>query len=222
MNDVKVSLPTLLVITAMASAAAFALGRSTGPQTVMRAEPATAPMPEPPTEAPPLAGTVLPAGHPPVDPNAGLAPAASAESNLAWTVPPSWEVLPNTSSMRIATYRPPRAPGDTADTDVSVTQAGGAITANADRWLGQFDAEGRKTAKKTTKTIAGLEVTIVEVEGTFSGGMGGRTESGWALLGAIVATPGMPHFFKMTGPKKTVTAARKDFDAMLASMAMKS
>jgi len=125
--------------------------------------------------------------------------------------------------MRIATYRPPRASGDTSDADVSVTQAGGSIGANADRWVGQFDAEGQKSAKKTTKKIAGFEVTIVEVEGTFQGGMGGgRPEGGWALLGAIVATPGMPHFFKMTGPKKTVDGARKDFDALLASLATKA
>ena len=36
-------------------------------------------------------------------------------------------------------------------------------------------------------------------------------KTGWALLGAIVETQ-TPTFFKMTGPEKTVLAARGDFD----------
>jgi hypothetical protein len=43
--------------------------------------------------------------------------------------------------------------------------------------------------------------------------------SGWALLGAVVATPGMPHFFKLTGPAKSVKAARAEFDQLVATFA---
>ncbi len=72
-------------------------------------------------------------------------------------------------------------------------------------------------AKRETKKIAGLEVTLVEVDGAYSG-MGTKAEGGMALLGAIVATPDLPHFFKITGPKRTVQAARADLDALLASL----
>ena len=71
--------------------------------------------------------------------------------------------------------------------------------------------------------LRGRHVTIVEVEGTFGGGMGpGQgAKEGWALLGAIVATPGMPHFFKLTGPAKTVKDARPQLDELVASLTTK-
>jgi hypothetical protein len=130
--------------------------------------------------------------------------------------------MPNPSSMRLATYRVPRAAGDTADADVSISQAGGAVDANIDRWIGQFEGEAAKNAKRTTRKVAGLDVTIVEIEGTYLGGMGMGKNDGptkdWALLGAIVATPGMPHFFKITGPARTVRAARPELDALLSTI----
>ncbi len=64
---------------------------------------------------------------------------------------------------------------------------------------------------------------MVEVQGGYSGGMvkDASTTSGWGLLGAIVSTPGMPHFFKLTGPAKSVSAARDEFDAMMASVVLR-
>ncbi len=234
MNDVRVRLTTVLGITAIASAAAFALGRSTSTSSPTVSAPAPTiaqaegDMPSGAGEMPPghpKSTESLPPGHPPVDPNAAQAPpadtaAGSAESTLSWKVPPRWQVVPNTSSMRLATYRVPRAAGDSADADVSVSQAGGGIGANVDRWIGQFGEEGKRSAKQSTKKVAGLDVTIVEVSGTYAG-MGDSNAKGSALLGAIVATPGMPHFFKITGPEKTVQSARQELDELLSSMSPK-
>jgi hypothetical protein len=41
---------------------------------------------------------------------------------------------------------------------------------------------------------------------------------GWALLGAIVETPGSPYFFKMLGPSPSIQTARPSFDRLLASL----
>lgn len=41
---------------------------------------------------------------------------------------------------------------------------------------------------------------------------------GSALLGAIVSTPDMPQFFKLTGPAKTVLTARGELEAMIGSL----
>jgi hypothetical protein len=122
--------------------------------------------------------------------------------------------------MRIATYRVPRAQGDAIDGELSIAQAGGAPEANAARWIGQFDASGQKTARQTTHKVGSLDVLVVEVQGTFSRGMGGdgKAQPGWALLGAIVPTPGLPHFFKLTGPARTVLAARGEFEAMISTL----
>jgi hypothetical protein len=153
--------------------------------------------------------------------------APKAEPGLVWKAPARWASAPNTSSMRIATYRVPRAPGDTADAELTVTQAGGSIDANAERWINQFDAASQKNARRSTRKVHGLDVTIVEVQGTASGGgmgMGGPPSDAGAtaLLGAIVATPDMPHFFKLTGPVKTVTAAHAEFDELIASVGARS
>ena len=48
---------------------------------------------------------------------------------------------------------------------------------------------------------------------------GGGPQPGWALLGAIVETAGMPHFFKMTGPAKSVKAARTELEGMIDTIA---
>jgi hypothetical protein len=125
--------------------------------------------------------------------------------------------------MRIATYRVPHAAGDSADAELSITQAGGSADANIERWIGQFDAAGQKTAKRSARKVGTLDVAIVEVHGTYSGAMAmdGAPRAGWALLGAIVSTPDMPHFFKLTGPTKTVLAARGELDAMIGSLVLR-
>jgi hypothetical protein len=101
-------------------------------------------------------------------------------------------------------------------------QAGGTVDANVTRWIGQFDSEGQKTAKKSTRKVGAFTITIVEVRGTFSGGMGKPpSTSEWALLGAIVTSEAedAPYFFKLVGPAKSVVAARAEVDSMLGSLA---
>src|SRR6185312_6819768 len=96
---------------------------------------------------------------------------------------------------------------------------GGDAESNVARWVGEFT--GSSTPSKTEKrTVGSLAVTVVSVDGTYDGGMaiaGGPPpgpKAGWALLGAIAETPAGPWFFKMTGPKATVTAAKPAFDAL--------
>jgi hypothetical protein len=86
--------------------------------------------------------------------------------------------------------------------------------------MGQFDAVGQKSAKRSTRRVGPLEVTVIEAQGAYSGGMvkDASSGSGYALLGAIVSTPGMPHFFKLTGPARTVMAARAEFDQLIGSL----
>lgn len=230
MRDVRVGLPTVLMLVVVVGAGSFAAGRALPPAPIpVHAEPASpgggAGAGELPLSGEELDPTEpeqeqqLPAGHPPVGgATADLPPAQP--SSLEWTVPPRWQLAPNASSMRLATYRIPRSAGDAADAELSITQAGGSTDANVDRWIGQFDADARKTAKRGSRKVGAFDVLVVEIQGTYSGGMGKESaaQPGWALLGAIVPTPGMPHFFKLTGPAKTVLAARAEFDAMVGSV----
>jgi hypothetical protein len=134
---------------------------------------------------------------------------------IKWQAPSRWASAPNPSSLRIATYRVPHAAPDAEDGDLSVARAGGDVEANIERWLDQLGGGGRAT--RTERTVAGLRVHVVEADGTYAG-MGAQPRTGWALLGAVVETPGEPYFFKLTGPARTVHAARADFDALLASI----
>ena len=230
LRDIRLGLPTVIMLLAVVGAGSFAAGRAmpvgaAAPSSVDLSPTGAELLPEPEQEP---ENAALPPGHPPVDTTdppstTTTTPPVASSSSLAWKVPPRWQPAPNTSSMRLATYRVPRAPGDTADADLSITQAGGSAEANAQRWIGQFDEAGQKTAKRTTRKVGSLDVLVVEVQGTFSGGMSRETEAqpAWALLGAIVSTPDLPHFFKLTGPAKTVLAARAEFDRMLTSLTLR-
>jgi hypothetical protein len=114
----------------------------------------------------------------------------------------------------------PHAPGDATDAELSISRAGGSAEANIERWIHQFDEAGQQTARRTTRTVGLADVAIVELQGAYAGmAKGGAPQPGWALIGAVVSTPGMPYFFKLTGPARSVRAARGELDALLGSLA---
>ncbi len=151
------------------------------------------------------------------------APGSGGPKDIAWDAPPSWTVAANPSTMRKATYKIPPAKGDSDDTELSVSQAGGSLDANLDRWSHQFKEAPKPTTE--SRTVAGMHVTIVEIRGTWNGsGMPGAPAAGpkerYVMLAAIADTD-PPHFFKMVGPEKTVQAARAAFDKMVGSFKAK-
>jgi hypothetical protein len=152
--------------------------------------------------------------------SAGVTAAAVTGDEVAWDAPSAWTSVPNANTMRKATYKIPKAPGDDGDTELTVSAAGGGVEPNIRRWAGQF---GNAEPKTEMRTVHGLKVTVVEIKGTYaaSGGMMGgpsTPKDKYMLLGAVVDGADRQHFFKMTGPEKTVTAAKKDFDALVASL----
>lgn len=166
--------------------------------------------------------TQLPPNHPPISPKTAESSFAPDESPpaLAWTPPRGWEVAPNRSPMRLATYRVSGPAGAAGGAELTVTRAGGTAADNLERWVGQFDSAGPD--KRTERTVRGFHVSTLEVGGTYEGGMtkaGSETaHPGWALLGAVVETDGPFYFFKMVGPADAVGAARPAFDVLLSSV----
>jgi hypothetical protein len=162
-------------------------------------------------------------GLPPNHDFAKAAPVGAAgPDDIGWEAPQAWQSVPNANTMRKATYKIPKVAGDTEDAELTVSAAGGGVEPNIKRWSGQF---GNAEAKTEQRTPNGLKVTVVEIKGTFESGsmMGGPTtpKEKFMLLGAVIDGPDRQHFFKMTGPEKTVTAAKKDFDAFVASFRAK-
>ncbi len=182
----------------------------------------------PPTPAPPSASSAAPPtpAHV-VPPGTSVAPSASAAASptpgdMQWDVPKAWTTAPSTSSMRKATYKIPKAAPDTEDAEMSVTQVGGGVEANITRWAGQF---GGATPTRTKRKVNGLDVTLVELRGTFAGsGMPGAPPGApkekQALLGAVVETE-PTFFFKLTGGEKTIEKAKPDFEKLVGSFRAK-
>lgn len=177
--------------------------------------------PEPaPAAPPPSAATATASPHGSAAPQAHAKPAAPKD--VGYDAPESWQSAPNPNPMRKATFKIPKAAGDAEDAELTVSTASGGVDANVKRWAGQF---GNAESKVDRRTVNGLEVSVVELKGTYSSGgmMGaaGPPKEKQMLLGAIVDHGDTQTFFKMVGPEKTVTAAKKDFDAFVASFRAK-
>ncbi len=194
------------------------------------------------TERPPLVSGradqsgALPPGHPPLDaaapPPPGLPPvpegAGTGEAALAWVVPEGWIAEQPASPMRRAQYK---VPGRAGDGECVVFYfgpgQGGDPMANAVRWSEQFtlaDGSSAQSAMKTSEiAVGGLKVFIVEVAGTYNGGMTmtaapAKPSPGYRLLGAVAPGPDANWYFKFTGPDATVTEQRAAFTSMVKSL----
>jgi hypothetical protein len=175
-------------------------------------EPEPAPKAAEPPKAAPSASTTPPSEPP------------KAAGELVWDAPPAFATVPNASPMRKVTYKIAKMSGDPEDAELSVIVAGGGVEANVARWAGQF--QEKPTPKRQDRKVGPLAVTIVELDGTFTGGgMPGMAPAApkakWKMLAAIVEAGGEATFFKLTGPAATVASARKDFDALVASLRLK-
>jgi hypothetical protein len=174
----------------------------------------------------------LPPGHPPLggsapQPAPAQPPADPGGQGLVWKVPPGWVQETPASSMRRAQYRIPGSagPGECAVFYFGPGQ-GGEAKANADRWAGQFrrpDGSPVGDALKTREIKVGdIPVLLVEVAGTYVGGMGGGPAGperpNYLLLGAIAKGPDANWFFRATGPRATMDAQRTAFENMIRSL----
>jgi hypothetical protein len=165
-------------------------------------------------------------------PSSGLAatpaPAFPVTSGggLTWAVPKTWVPGPS-SAMRLATYFLPALAGDAEKPELAVfwfgPGQGGSVDANVERWLSQFaSSPADPKPSRSLMRIGTLPVTLVRAAGAYSSGTGmgaaPAPKSGFALRGAIAEGPDGAVFFKLTGPRRSVAAAAKDFDALVASL----
>ena len=151
-------------------------------------------------------------------------------AGLTYTKPDAWKVVPTTSSMRIAQFTLPRAAGDPADAELVLYYfggSGGSVEANIERWIGQMQQPDGKAssavAKRTTRSVNGLEVTLVDVSGTYvaemtPGGTERHNSPNYRLRAAVITTPRGPYFIKLTGPAKTIAASDGAFEKFLGSV----
>jgi hypothetical protein len=157
-------------------------------------------------------------------PAAAQAPGSLVFKDYRAPVPTAWQSQPPSSSMRVAQYRVPAAPGSGGGEAVVFyfgKGQGGAVEANIERWASQFsNPDGRPVIPRVQKLTAnGLAVTIVELNGSYARGVGtgpqGEAKPNQTLLVAVVETPEGNVTIQLYGSKETVAAQRKGFDAMV-------
>jgi hypothetical protein len=147
-------------------------------------------------------------------------PTSFPVGGLNFTRPAEWTWVPVSSPMRKAQLKiPGEKPAEIADITFFYFGEGGGgdVQANAQRWTGQFKGVEGAT-KIEEERIAGMKVTLVATEGTFSSGMPGGPSTpleNYALLGAIIEDKDGNVFVKMTGPSALIKQSRKKFLAFI-------
>lgn len=161
---------------------------------------------------------------------AGLLFSFTTAATLTFSAPAGWKAAGPSSSMRVAQFVLPRAAGDSADAELVVYYfggSGGTVDANIERWLGQMQQPDGKpssaVAKRGTRTINGLKVTLVDVGGTYvaemtPGSAQRHNSPNFRLRAAVIETANGPYFIKLTGPAKTIATSEKSFEAFLSSL----
>jgi len=167
-------------------------------------------------------GPVRAASVPPPPPASG-----TGDKGLSWTAPTGWTTETPASPMRRAQYRI-AGPGGPAECIVFYfgPGQGGDTRANVARWGSQFTRADGQPASDALKTreikVGDIAVTLVEVSGTYVGGMGsgptGAPQTNQMLLGAIAEGPDARWFFRATGPKATLEKERQAFERMIRSI----
>lgn len=146
----------------------------------------------------------------------------SKANTLILNVPESWKDKGGDGQMRAGQLELPAVEGDKEPGELIVYYFGaggaGGVAANLERWIGQFEEEGRKV-KLTQGKARDAAYTLAEVTGTYNKPVGppiqrqSRPAPAYRMLAAIVDTPSGPYFLKLTGPVRTVTAASEPFRA---------
>lgn len=137
--------------------------------------------------------------------------------DLTLMIPADWEQAPNSSSMRLATVMVPSAEGDAEKGELTIFSFGGGggdVASNVQRWIGQFEGDGRE-AKVVKGKADDNEYVLVDISGTFNKPDGPpilrRTKPtpGSRMLGVILTLKGKGvYYLKLTGPDKTVKAQK--------------
>jgi len=170
-------------------------------------------------------------------PAAAPAPAAAdtlvftiADGGFSLSAPEGWQRVRPKSGIVETEFSIPGADAEAAAGRMTVMGAGGTVEDNINRWYGQFSQpDGAATKDRaTTKTlkVAGCDVTLVDVAGTYKDMPGGPFAGGasierpdYRMLAAIVETPrGSREFLKFYGPAATVGAHADGFRTMVEGM----
>ena len=147
--------------------------------------------------------------------------------DLVLNLPKDWAAAAD-KPMRLATYEIPNVEGDKEKGELAISTFGGdggGVAPNLERWVGQFDAEGREVTIK--KGVVGDNTYhVADISGTYQKSVGPpmlrktTPAKGYRMLGMIVQIKDKGvYFLKLTGPDATVKAQA---EALRAAIGAKS
>ncbi|NLX98364.1 MAG: hypothetical protein GXY83_19575 [Rhodopirellula sp.] len=182
----------------------------------------------PTTTVPPL-GPIEPIGapamHPPVssapDPEASTESGSVTVGPYRLTPPEKWQRHTPRSSMIMAEFALPKAEGDVADGRLTISQAGGSVEANIERWRGQFPPKPENEVVEELEAD-GKKITVVDLSGNYMDSRGpmfpAEERADYRMLAAIIPEGEQSYFIKAYGPKKTMEQHADGFRAFIRSI----
>lgn len=146
----------------------------------------------------------------------------AVESGLTFTAPEGWGRKAGASQFVEAEFVLPKADGDENDGRLTLSQAGGDIKLNIDRWKGQFG--GKPERESTTELDLEIgKVTVVDFSGEFDDRRGPFAppvkRAGYRMWTAIIplGEGETRYFVKATGPEKTIASHLEKLQAFVKS-----
>ena len=132
--------------------------------------------------------------------------------------PRGWRQVPSTM-MRPLNYR--FGEGEEGEVYLSVVSPG-PPNSNLSRWRRQFGLGGEAALEEASREeILGTAGYLVELEGTYSPGMGREPREGMAMCGAVVPMEDRTVTVKMIGPAELVAASAEEFRAYCRSLELR-
>ena len=144
-------------------------------------------------------------------------------AGLVFDKPALWPWMTPSMRFRTLQYSVPGSDG-TAPAElifsVFVGSDGGGIQMNLQRWIQQFRPTDGVPARveQSTKTLNGMTISLVELEGSYAGMGAAAPKSNWAQLGAIIQAPGRNVYVRLLGPDKTVLENVNAFESLIDSV----
>jgi hypothetical protein len=128
---------------------------------------------------------------------------------ITLTAPAKWKRTKPASSYYMAEFALPHVDKDTEDGRLMVSVGSGPIESNLDIFKGEFDTAG-ENVKQEQKEIAGVQVTLVDVSGAYTGqhsqSSAAATLPGYRMIVAVIPIGDQLHFVKAVGPQQTIAA----------------
>jgi hypothetical protein len=160
-----------------------------------------------------------PEQEPAPEPEAPSTPESAGGGGLAWTVPADWTADPQSSPMRLVTFR--FGPGGAGECYVSsLPGAAGGRLENFNRWLAQMGSEPLEESEldlQPTVFLFDQEVPMLIATGTYTG-MGGESRPDHVMFGAIASVGEESIFIKLIAPESVGKDNMRNFQQFCASL----